>query len=113
MSPWWVCIPSVPAADPAWPLVVLDVLHPVADDTPPVLDDTLPLIAGVLNDHLPLVAGVLLPAAGVLPSVTPVHDNNLSLIDPVLEGYRPAVERAVQRRRLADPASWSYSSLLG
>ena len=93
----------MPAADPAWPLVVLDALHPVANNTPLVfyvtllaLNGTLPPVAGVLDDHLPLVTDVLPPAADVLPGVTPVLDDTLPLVDPVLGDHPPGVERAVQ-----------------
>ena len=66
MSPWSVGVPSVPAAAPTWPLVALDAFHPVADDTPPDLDDTLPGVAPVLNDTPRSTADII---PGVEPSL--------------------------------------------
>ena len=81
VSPWSIGVLSLPAAAPAWPLVALDAFHSVADDThvlddtPPVLDNTLPGVAPVLDDTLPGVPPVfndaLRPAADLFPGVQP------------------------------------------
>ena len=103
-------------AAPAWPLVALDALRPVADDTPPPADGVLPGVAPVLDDISPRAAAVAPvlsdtppPAAGVLPGVAPVLDDTSSSTAGVL----PGIGRSVRRARLTDPPCWSYSSLLG
>ena len=84
VSPWSVGLPSVPAADPAWPLVALDAFLPVANDTPRP------------------AAGVLPPAAADLPPVAPFLDDTLPGVAPVrddtpspAEDLPPAAERHV------------------
>ena len=68
-----MCVPSVPAAAPARPLVALDALHPVANDT-----------------SRP-AAGVFLGVAPFLPGITPVLNDTLPPTADVL----PGVERSV------------------
>ena len=60
VSPWSVGVPSVPAAAPAWPLVALDAMYPVVNNTPrpaagvlPLAAADLPPVAPVLDDTLP------------------------------------------------------------
>ena len=96
VSPSSVYVPSVPAADPAWPLVVLDALHPVVDDTPLVLDNTLLALDGTLPGIVLPAAGALPPAAGALPPAAGGRDDHLPLVTPVLDDHRPGIERAVQ-----------------
>ena len=122
-SPWWVGVPSVPLsavyAAPAWPLVALDAIHPVADDTPLVSDGTLLALDGTLlalDGTLLALDGTLLSAVGALPliaAVLPLVADFVPLVDPVLDVHRPGVARTVPLGRLADLTRWSYSSFLG
>ena len=85
------------AADPVWPLVVLDALHPVADDTPrpaagvlPSAAADLPHGAPVLDNALPGIAPIL---DDTLPGIAPVLDDTPSPIDDL----PPAAERRAMR----------------
>ena len=86
VSTWSVGIPSVPLAAayaaPAWSLFALDAFHPVADDTPSVLNDTLPVLTNTLFGVTPVLDDTARPAAGALPPVDPILDDHLHGVEP-------------------------------